>query len=106
MIQIDYMYAAYYVFTCLFIGVCTFFLTFATDLNESFVDFNGNVTKTLTDEKVKATNKKFRATGHRIELKKAMHNILRFHADVKQLRGNLINFKTFSFQFPSRPFPI
>lgn len=77
-VQIDYMYAIYYTFTCMFIGVCTFFLVFAADLEQCFTDLDASI-------RILAECKESKVAQQQIEVKRTMHDILRCRAEMKQL---------------------
>lgn len=71
------MMAIYYAFTCLFVGVCSFLITFATDLDQCLTTFEEKIQKIIAKKKANATQ-----THQQIQL--IIRDIIIFHADVKQ----------------------
>lgn len=76
-IECHYMCMVYLVFIFLFLGVCRFFIAFATDLKSRLT--------ILENEIQHYTNGQMNASKSRKASQKIIHNFVEFHAHVKQL---------------------
>lgn len=78
--QYYYMLGVYIVFALVFVGICNLFIAFAADLKQCFDSLDGKIHKFIGGLKMKSDC---------VEIKVAIYEIVKFHANVLQLRIHL-----------------